>query len=716
MPRFFTCLSVTLAVSLRVLGHSAELDASVQDGLDACNVVWNVPGPTSSESMPIGNGEIGLNVWAEPNGDVLFHVATTDAWNDNAWWQSFEPVALLKLGAVRLSLDPNPLTNGAPFSQILKLREGEIQITEGAGADAVVLRIRVDANHPVVRVEVATAGRPVSVRAALINWRLNAANPDVVLANQTNRITWYHRNRSSANSNVANLTFGAAIDGGGFTNVDSQTLASSTPASNHLISVHPLTAATATEGAWLSELDRRIARTKALSLEETRRAHRDWWKRFWQRSWILLEGDRDARNVTRGYVLQRFVTASAGRGRYPIKFNGSLFVADNPAAGRTADFRDWGGQYWFQNTRAMYWPRMAAGDFDMMEPLFRMYVAQIPGNSAQVADYYKHEGAYFAETAPFWGGLKYMGPEMPQDWTGHYFLPILELSMMMLDYFDYTGDTNFAQGTLLPVAGAGLKFYDQHFPRGPNGRLLLDPVNSIEMFWKVHNPAPDIAGLRAVLPRIIALTNVAVPGSERSNWVRLLAELPELPVDPAAGKLLPYSGPQTNASHNAENPELYAVHPFRLYGVGKPDLNLALNTFQARRFTQKGCWVQDPIQAAMLGLAPVAKEYVTFNFTNQAPGLKFPAFWAKMNDYAPDQDNGGCAEHALQQMLMQTDGRRILLLPAWPKEWTGSFKLHAPFQTTVQGRIVNGHLKNLIVTPAERLADVRDLSQEPVSR
>ncbi len=51
--------------------------------------------------------------------------------------------------------------------------------------------------------------------------------------------------------------------------------------------------------------------------------------------------------------------------------------------------------------------------------------------------------------------------------------------------------------------------------------------------------------------------------------------------------------------------------------------------------------MQDPIQAAMLGLADVAKSYVSFNLTNKESRLKFPAFWAKMNDYAPDEDNGG---------------------------------------------------------------------------
>ena len=85
-----------------------------------------------------------------------------------------------------------------------------------------------------------------------------------------------------------------------------------------------------------------------------------------------------------------------------------------------------------------------------------------------------------------------------------------------------------------------------------------------------------------------------------------------------------------------------------------------------------GCWVQDPIQAAMLGLGDVAK-YVTFNLTNKDPHMRFSAFWAHANDYMPDEDNGGNGMNGLQQMLVQSVDRHILLLPAWPHDWNASF-------------------------------------------
>jgi hypothetical protein len=622
----------------------------------------------------------------------------------------------MKLGAIHVSVSPNPLAKSASsFKQILKLRNGEIWVQEGEGKAAVKLRVWVDANHPVIRVE-AQSGSPVTVNVKLDNWR--AGQTDTIFDDQKNRIAWYHHNSATTNPHLANLTFGAIVKGKGLVSKGASTLQSG-KVTSQLISIYPLTAVAGNGKEWLSKLEKQSAGIEKLALEQTRTAHQKWWQQFWGRSHVFLTGDEQANPVTQGYILQRFVTACAGRGTGPIKFNGSIFVVDNPnwkqngkPDPQNADFRAWGGQYWFQNTRAMYWPRLMAGDFDMMLPLFNMYAKILPANEVQVKKFYNHGGAYFAETAPFWGGLDFMGADVKANYTNHYFTPILELSMMMLDYYEYTGDTQFAKQTLLPVATAGLQFFDQHFGRDSTGKLLLDPDNSIEMFWKVHNPAPDIAGLHAVISRMVKLPAGLVDDNTRQQWQKLYSELPSLPVADDKKILLPYTGPQTAKSFNSENPELYAIYPFRLYGIGKPDLDLALNTFNTRKQRAKGCWVQDPIQAAMVGLPDVAKDYVSFAFTRKSPDLKFPAFWASGNDYHPDEDNGGNGENGLQQMLMQVDGKKIILLPAWPGDWDVDFKLNAPYNTTVEGKVVKGKLLNLKVTPASRMADVVNMSKK----
>src|SRR3569833_1435020 len=572
-----------------------------------------------------------------------------------------------------------------------------------------------DANNPVIRVEASSGGTPVSVQATLLDWRLSAANPDVALKGQTNYVAWDHRNRSSDNSHIANWTYGAMIQGAGMTNTTSTNLVSA-PVMNQLVSIYPLTTRTGTTNQWFTQLQSNVTQISALDLEATRTDHQTWWDDFWHRSWIFVSGDQDATNTTEGYVLQRFVTACAGRGTFPNKFNGSLFVVDKPTSNPgpyTPDGRRWGGQYWMQNTRPMYWPMMAAGDLEMMPPFFNMYAQMLSNNAAQVTSFYGHGGSYSAETSPFWGGLSNIPTNTPGSFTLRYYEGVLELSMMMLDYYDYTGDTNFLTNTLLPAATAGLDFYDQHFGLDDNGKMVLYPVNALETYWDTYNPAPDIAGMAAILPRLLTLPNNFVSTTNQAKWTRKLAELPPLPTGVNGGKtvLRPYTGPfpgstaQTNAIRNGENTELYAVFPYRVYGLDKADLITATNAYNKRLFKGLGWadWMQDAIQAAQMGFTAEAKMYTVYAMTNREPSLKFPAFWREQNDYEPSENNGAVAQDALQRMILQTSGTKIMLRPAWPSGWNANFKLNAPFNTVVQGMISNGVIASLIVTPPSRL-------------
>ena len=84
------------------------------------------------------------------------------------------------------------------------------------------------------------------------------------------------------------------------------------------------------------------------------------------------------------------------------------------------------------------------------------------------------------------------------------------------------------------------------------------------------------------------------------------------------------------------------------------------------------------------------------------------------HDCIPDLDNGGAGMMTLQLMLMQSDGKRIQLLPAWPSDWTADFKLYAPYQTTVEGHVENGKITHLKVSPKQREKDVVTITSDDV--
>jgi hypothetical protein len=85
---------------------------------------------------------------------------------------------------------------------------------------------------------------------------------------------------------------------------------------------------------------------------------------------------------------------------------------------------------------------------------------------------------------------------------------------------------------------------------------------------------------------------------------------------------------------------------------------------------------------------------------------RFPTFWGPGHDWVPDHNWGGSGMIGMQEMLLQTVGREIRVLPAWPKEWDVQFKLHAPLKTTVEGTVKNGKLTQLHISPSYRRKDL----------
>jgi hypothetical protein len=163
-----------------------------------------------------------------------------------------------------------------------------------------------------------------------------------------------------------------------------------------------------------------------------------------------------------------------------------------------------------------------------------------------------------------------------------------------------------------------------------------------------------------------------------------------------------------------EVPQLYPIFPWGIYGFGKPDLELALNTWkydpEAVKFRSHVGWKQDNIFAASLGLT---EEAFRLNMLKMADsGRRFPAFWGPGFDWTPDHNWGGSGMIGIQEMLMQVDDNKIHLFPAWPKDRDVHFKLHAPKNTTVEASLKGGKIEFIKVFPEERRKDIVTIFQE----
>ncbi len=433
---------------------------------------------------------------------------------------------------------------------------------------------------------------------------------------------------------------------------------------------------------------------------------------------MALEAVDDAYVVSRGYALQRFIDAAAGNGGYPIKFNGSIFTVPYSGKPGNADYRRWGPGYWWQNTRLPYLSMCASGDSELMRPLFKMYAEDLmPLFVHRTQKYFGHEGAFIPECIYFWGDVfsetygwtpfEEREDKLQQSgWHKWEWVSGLELVWMMLDYCDHTQNDAFLTLQVLPTAKEILKFFDQHYAVDEAGKLVMHPSQAVETWWDCTNPMPEVAGLIAITERLLALPKSQTNEWDREFWTQLQAKLPALPLREVEGVSMLAPAERFADKRNIENPELYAVFPFRLVSFEKQNAALGRAALEHRWDRGHFGWRQDDLFMAYLGLAEQARANLVKRARSHDPESRFPAFWGPNYDWTPDQDHGGVLMRALQVMLMQTEGRTIHLLPAWPKDWNARFKLHAPYRTIVEGEVRDGELHGLQVTPQSRSKDV----------
>ncbi|WP_276484223.1 DUF5703 domain-containing protein [Paraflavitalea pollutisoli] len=547
---------------------------------------------------------------------------------------------------------------------------------------------------------------------------------------------------------LSNLISGGSLTGenfvtgahtsGIYANTDFQgwMLRSARPAKKHHLQLTLHTAQTSSVQQWQQSLDSLVAagRTnKAIAYKATQ----TWWQQFWQRSFVKIGGSDTssvAWQVGRNYQLFRYMLALNAKGDWPTKFNGGLLTVD-PVYTDTAqkfnpDFRNWGGGlHTAQNQRLVYFPLIKSGDWDMMRAQFDFYLRILQNAELRSKIYWNHSGASFTEQMENYGLPDYAeyGTKRPagfdkgveyNPWLEYEWDTVLEFCLMMLEEQRYTGKD--IRG-YLPFIESCLRFFDEHYQyrakqRGAKaldgaGKLILYPGSAAETFKMAYNASSTIAGLSVLTDRLLQLPATYGTAEQRNWWQAFRNRIPPIPYQRFNGHTTIAPAKLWERVNNTESPQLYPVFPWGIFGVGKPGLDTALNTWRydtfALKFRSHIGWKQDNIFAARLGLRNEAWQMNQLKLQNS--GRRFPAFWGPGFDWVPDHNWGGSGMIGVQEMLLQTDDRKILLFPAWPASQDVHFKLHAPYNTTVEAKVAGGKLVQLTVLPESRRKDVVNL-------
>ena len=371
------------------------------------NVIWNTPSRNSSESMPCGGGDIGMNIWVE-EGDILFYLSRSGTFDENN--------CQLKQGRFRIRLFPSPFKDAKDFRQELKLKDGYVEVSAGGTQ----IQLWADVYHPVVHVEITNA-QPLRTEVSYENWRYKermirkgegqqcsykwappkgaVTTADFVslsskrklpgMTKKENLLLFYHRNpeqtvfdivvaqqgmenvKSQMMNPLKHLTFGGYLFGDNLeytgttdniyagTDYRAWNFRSSKVSRKEQFCIVLHTEQTATVEQWEQDLQinlQRIAPQGKISskiVSQDKKQTRLWWNAFWQRSFIEPIGDTENKNdsdikeITRNYTLFRYMLGCNAYGSVPTKFNGGLFTFDpchiDEKQAFTPDYRKWGG-------------------------------------------------------------------------------------------------------------------------------------------------------------------------------------------------------------------------------------------------------------------------------------------------------------------------------------------------------------------------------------
>ncbi len=713
------------------------------------DVVWTTQSKNSSESMPCGGHDIGMNVWVE-DGDLLWYVT------QSGWFDANN--TLLKAGRWRLRIDGDPF-GGNDFSQALRLDGGYVEIA-GGGVKVVIWT---DVYSPHIYLDIRLA-KSRKATLSYENWRyqdrpLTKAEcqqsswkwlvpKDCVT--QADRIESTPHQLTATHQNPEKTIFDFTV---AYERIEALKDSLYNPIGGRRMSVVTDTGHFTFEGtsegryastdyrAWNYATGHLRHTTVTIALDNGDRRHypqpekasvsmkrsRQWWHQYWQRSWIQTDGtNAEAAHVARNYDLFRYMLGCNAYGQWPSKFNGGLFTFDpmyvdapaadgTPTNAFTPDYRKWGGgTMTAQNQRLVYWPMLKSGDTDMMVAQLDTYLRMLPTAVTRTRHYWGHGGASFGEQIENFGlpnpaeygkhseGMDY-GTER-NAWLEYEWDTVLEFCLMALEAQRYQNPSQAGNGSMVtdfsryrPLVKESLRFFDEHYQYlakkmgskalTDSGRLVIYPGSGCETYKMAYNPSSTVAALRTVAA---TLADSTLP----------LSRLPEIPLRVIGGDTCIAPAVVWARIQNVETPQLYPVFPWRVYGLGRPQLHIARNTYlkdpHALAMRSSKGWKQDNIWAACLGLTDEARRLCVEKFADGP--YRFPTFWEPGFDWAPDLNRGGSAMIGVQEMLLQeTPNGELLLFPAWPKEWNATFRLHASGGRVVEGTIKHGAITSRII-------------------
>lgn len=699
-------------------GSTASLTTAWRDGafhvqvpgvVGRSDVVLQQPNSLASQAIPLGNGSLGVGLWAE-NG-LTVQLNRADTLPD-------------RLSPGQLSIPGlSKLTGAADYSGRLDLYDGMF-VESGGGMTA---RAYVAAGSDQVIVDV-TGADPDTVQTAKLNlWQPRTPTATAVGPVGALSQTWVDSGRPGSSGERFGAMAAVTASGRGTAAavVDPLTVqVGFHPHADGSFRVivaaprWPATHARSTSSTATGTAQSLFAADASRSGDALAAISSAWWHRYWQHagSMRLSSDDGSAQYLENVRAVSLFA-AAAERGT--VRPGSQAGVADLFDSAK--DSHSWDpASYWGWNLRMLVTENLGAGAYGNNDAYFRMYRDDLSTiESWTVSQFNGVPGACVPETMRFngvgeqvhqdsngnWGAKPYLdcSAQGPANYNARTLSTGGEVALFIWQTYLATDDIAFLRRNY-PVMAAWARFMLSYAEPGADGYLHTAPSNAHETQWDVSDPTTDIAAMRAVFPAVVQAARLQ--HRDGDLVAQLTAALPKVldyPRTDAATRTqqLPPSGDaggqdvigtsyqQAVPTKNVENLGLEPVWPFGLIGDTGPLSDLAKRTFTDRPFVERNDWSFDAIDAARLGLAgemQTALVDLTEQFQQRVSGLA--SFGSKYPEQYAEQ--GAVVTTALQDALVQDDDGLLRIAPAWPAGWDADTTVYIQHRSKVDVQIRNG--------------------------